>query len=217
MIFLSDVLKGKAGLAITFWLGGVLGHMTLIFGVEYVNVFAIRNSEYPLFPQLILYGYSMLTLAYSVFICTAVYRAAAFNRKPGVWGWIGRVIAALGTLIFLYLVSGRFATEPYTWNELEQEIRIVNEALPLEIDEVMTLTRKSLSRETGNLIFHVNVNFEFLEKPHFDLTMARISLLEDCSKFKQILGSTIKAVEIDYTSNNGSTAKVQITDDDCGF
>ena len=102
MISLARSLwRGEMPLIVTYWLYGVLGSVLL-------NVPLIVAEEYSVDSPagtLAVFGYSLIVLAYSVFVAVAIWRAATRHEGSRLWAGLAKVVVILGLARFVVEIA----------------------------------------------------------------------------------------------------------------
>lgn len=214
---LLEIMRGDAGLAKTFWFGGIFGGAAVIIGFQIAAFASTQNIANPIVYSLIPIVFLSFAVGYSLFICTAIFNAASSSGKPGLWGWAARIVAGLAVLPLIYLVLTLLQSGPRTWSDIEASNQIDNKGMPVQIDTGLTLVRLSSNRESKSITYHINVNSETLNKPYFDVVKMRKAFLDQCDLLIKALRDPVEALVYDYKSIDGSKREVQIARKDCGL
>lgn len=138
--FFVRLFRGDVGLALTFWVFGVIVNILLfiaiimavtviVIGYIAVNLDAAEGSAKPIYYS-ILYGALAVATAYNVFIYIAIWRSARKYAGFKLWKVLAQILVILGWLNLPFSLYGYYINMTYenVIGESESEFRAELEA-----------------------------------------------------------------------------------------
>ncbi len=214
---IRNVLFGTYGLAVTYWLWGVVGSlvvMVIAYSAVAVSAKFVHNAA---IYNLLTYGSAVLSILWAVFVSVAIINASTYNRERGFWGWIATIIAGLGILRALYSAAVVVGLQSLSFSDIESSVAIENLGLPVEIEQGLTLDRMETNRSEQSLTYVYGFDYPTLNSETFDTTLAKEGTLESCEEFRDWLTGAVKKIVLVWRANDGTTQSIEILPEDCGF
>ncbi|WP_282605682.1 hypothetical protein [Pelagibius sp. Alg239-R121] len=217
MTLVIDLFKGKAGLAKTYWLWGVLGGLVVTIASTAISHYIAAYFESDLLYQNALYGLTVFELVWGIFVAIAIINAAAYKRKRGFWGWLASLLAVIGIFRSFQLAAVTFGLILPSWHDIATGIRFENFTLPMEIDEETTLVRMSTNLSDKSLTYHLDIDLPTLDDNSFDAEYVKWTMLVACVDLKSYLEGPVRKVVYEYKANDGTIRRAELLQEDCGF
>jgi hypothetical protein len=133
--YFSELIEGKISLVIVFWFWFVFVSIFIevFFEITFMEHNYINNKNYT---ELFLY---LLILIYSIFIFLIIFRTSNNYKGSKLWSFLSKLLVSLNllsTISFFIEINKFYFFEDY---EIEKEIEIFREKLPIEVNMNSTL------------------------------------------------------------------------------
>lgn len=218
-----DMYTGRNTLVYIWLVGGVLFSIPLK-ALYIITVFVNSNlpeSENPIsiYNEIFIDVLAYLLALYTVFICLSIINAVKQRKVTGFWKYFNSIIAIM--LLFVTVVNTfeDAVNNNYTkriWNYIEQSIQLTQKTLPLkETNGVSILEKITTSRQnkTCTLKYKLLSNSIPIQISSPDQEFYKRA----CShkQYRNMLSSVISEINLEYTTSNGSSATIVLTQDIC--
>ncbi len=216
MQFLRDLLAGKQGLAVTYWLWGVVGSVIVTALVYVAIIFSVQLVNQPVAHNALIYGISGFAIAWSVFVCVAVINASTYERTRGIWGWLATILAVLGILGALRSAAVTVGALPLSFRDIESSVQAENLGLPVIIEEGLSLVRMETNRQDHSITYHYGIDAPTFDPDAVDRVELKKSVLEGCEDFEDWLAGPVKKIIMVWSATDGASFQTEIVPADCG-
>jgi len=213
-----NFFNGKYGLARTYWFG-VFGAGLVAHGFGYwINYQYLTSAVAGNLDRLELYQttFQVLFSLYLAFMLRALWRAGNDDRNPGIWGWAGLILTALGlfyTVVSTVLLMFPSVATPMFMMQLE--IREFNKQLPQDMGGGMVMVRTEIADNTLTYFVKADhaidqTNLTAMKMPMIDNQIGQELCLDSHGYFK----GGLRSIEFHYAFTN-QTVEQALSGVDC--
>jgi hypothetical protein len=117
--------------------------------------------------------------------------------------------------VFLFILPLHAQAKPIFWRNFTEHLEETREELPIQLNDITTLTNLEINKRNKQLIYTYNVDVEHIKRLDIDY-IKRSMLTNDCmSVNEKNFDSPVRVIHHHYITNDGSDGFFEMTEQEC--